>query len=351
MKKIHHIIILGAIILIVVYFTIELNGKKIYESVEKHAKIIANNLDLGQDSDSEELNEIKISNTVEIRETNTSNNLDLNKDSNLEEIFQDFFNQTSDQRLFSKATIFRTMRYMMEERNEYDPELVAFVRSLIAPPPPKSKKLNLHVKGKTDFSQIGQSKYIDKLLESKKNGFFIESGGYDGETFSNTLFFELERNWTGILIEPIPSLFNRILSRNRQIYALNACIAGKKPLVAKFRESNVLSSRTSEMSKQHESRINKEYGNKEIYLYVPCFSLNTILKAIGVDKVDYFSLDVEGGEFSVLKDLNFNSLGIKAFSIEYNGVKEEKQKIQSYMEANQYKLTKDDKQDIYFLKK
>ena len=29
------------------------------------------------------------------------------------------------------------------------------------------------------------------------NGFFIESGAYDGEHLSNTLYFELERNYTG----------------------------------------------------------------------------------------------------------------------------------------------------------
>ena len=30
-----------------------------------------------------------------------------------------------------------------------------------------------------------------------RNGFFIESGAYDGEALSNSLFFEIERNFTG----------------------------------------------------------------------------------------------------------------------------------------------------------
>ncbi len=49
------------------------------------------------------------------------------------------------------------------------------------------------------------------------------------------------------------------------------------------------------MSEQHVARIDKEINyQKREYLYIPCFSLVTILKAIGVNKVDYFSLDVEG---------------------------------------------------------
>jgi hypothetical protein len=32
----------------------------------------------------------------------------------------------------------------------------------------------------------------------KTEGFFIESGAYEGETFSNSLLFELKRNYTGL---------------------------------------------------------------------------------------------------------------------------------------------------------
>jgi hypothetical protein len=45
---------------------------------------------------------------------------------------------------------------------------------------------------------------IDKLLNQKRNGFFVEIGGYDGETFSNSLFLEKERGWSGLLVEANP---------------------------------------------------------------------------------------------------------------------------------------------------
>ena len=38
----------------------------------------------------------------------------------------------------------------------------------------------------------------DVLIEGKKNGFYIEAGALDGETHSNTLFFELHRNFSGM---------------------------------------------------------------------------------------------------------------------------------------------------------
>lgn len=42
-----------------------------------------------------------------------------------------------------------------------------------------------------------------------RNGFFVEAGGNDGLSQSNTAYFEHYLNWRGILIEPIPELATR----------------------------------------------------------------------------------------------------------------------------------------------
>jgi len=56
----------------------------------------------------------------------------------------------------------------------------------------------------TGVNVEGQSAFVDKLLSGRRDGFFVECGAADGESFSNSLFFELERNWTGLLIEANP---------------------------------------------------------------------------------------------------------------------------------------------------
>jgi hypothetical protein len=35
---------------------------------------------------------------------------------------------------------------------------------------------------------------VDQILGKKQNGFFIESGAFDGEFMTNTLLFEKETN-------------------------------------------------------------------------------------------------------------------------------------------------------------
>ncbi len=146
----------------------------------------------------------------------------------------------------------------------------------------------------------GQSKYIDGLLGSKKKGFYVEAGGFDGELYSNSLFFELERDWDGILIEANPNMFKEIVKRKRRTYALNACLADKVK-VAKFRNFPgvpALSGLDDEMSASHKNWGIGAGGGKVENFQVPCFSLVTILKALDIRTVDYFSLDVEGLPFS-----------------------------------------------------
>jgi hypothetical protein len=106
-------------------------------------------------------------------------------------IFKGLFAESKEQQLVDRGVLMQTARYMIEERDEYDPELVAFVRSLIVRPPPPGTKMNLNIKDRTDFSQFGQSKYIDELLGYKRNGFFVEAGGFDGEAHSNSICINL----------------------------------------------------------------------------------------------------------------------------------------------------------------
>jgi hypothetical protein len=65
--------------------------------------------------------------------------------------------------------------------------------------------------------QLNQSVIVDKLLGGTQNGFFIECGAFDGEFLSNSLFFELKRNWTGLLIEPNHDSFEALRKRNRKV--------------------------------------------------------------------------------------------------------------------------------------
>ena len=94
------------------------------------------------------------------------------------------FESSDEQLLIEKKILLQTISFMLEETHELDRKLIRFVSTLIHKPNLNRSQLNLIDKKKRDFSQIGQSKFIDRLLNFKRNGFFIEAGGLDGESHS-----------------------------------------------------------------------------------------------------------------------------------------------------------------------
>ena len=59
----------------------------------------------------------------------------------------------------------------------------------------------------------------------QERGFYVECGAYDGETQSTTLLFERYRKWQGLLIEPDPMNFHKLMLKRRMAFILNACVS------------------------------------------------------------------------------------------------------------------------------
>ena len=76
----------------------------------------------------------------------------------------------------------------------------------------------------------------------------------------------------------------------------------------------------------------RPYNRRSIRLQ--CFPLYSILMALGNPKVDYFSLDIEGAEFPVLKTIPFDKVDIRLIDIEFNHIGKvfsEKTNISNYI--------------------
>ena len=196
--------------------------------------------------------------------------------------------------------------------SEYNEHLLNYIRSKMSRPEHGGRNL-LSEPSKVDFSQEGGSQYVDRLLEHRQNGFFVECGAFNGEQYSDTLFFEIERNWTGLLIEAHPEYHRDILKKNRQAVVLRGCLSSsRRPGLLKYRLAG-WSSGISALNKN----VN-QYDKAVPETDVQCFSLNSIMTAIGVHHIDFMVLDVEGSELPVLETIDFTRLSVDVFSIEYS---------------------------------
>jgi hypothetical protein len=110
--------------------------------------------------------------------------------------------------------------------DQEDPILIEAIKAKhLVLPPPVDKLYNFKVKVPNVKGQYGQPQVVEEILKGKTNGFFIEAGAYDGEALSNSLLFELQYNWTGLLVEPNPDNFEALQSKNRKAYLTDTCLS------------------------------------------------------------------------------------------------------------------------------
>ena len=64
-------------------------------------------------------------------------------------------------------------------------------------------KFNNYQKIKRNYSQAFQDIFVLSATNGKKNGTYLEIGGFDGKLLSNTYLLEKEYNWNGVAIEHI----------------------------------------------------------------------------------------------------------------------------------------------------
>lgn len=147
---------------------------------------------------------------------------------------------------------------------------------------------------------------LDAIID-RDGGFFIEAGGHDGYTQSNTYYLERFRGWRGILVEPMREMAAEA-RRNRpgaQVLqcALVAPDSDAEEIEMEFGDlfTNVRGSRGEDddwvqglVLGWRDHRVER----------VPARTLSGLLDDAGIGEVDLLSLDVEGYEDQALRGLD-----------------------------------------------
>ena len=213
-------------------------------------------------------------------------------------------------------------------------------------------------------SQIGQDLILDQqIFKGKSNGVFVEVGALDGFGASNTWFFEMERNWSGLLIEPNPVEFNKRNQHPRPNSIFENCAISDVEMDINFLSiegpCNVLSGIMEFYNSQHLERIDRElemYSNHpeghELYsrkeqIPMKAVRLESLFSKHNITKIDFISIDVEGAELQVLNSINFDKVDINVFMIENNyGLEKETE----FLSSKGYKLLGNIQWDSVFIK-
>lgn len=171
-----------------------------------------------------------------------------------------------------------------------------------------------------------------------KTGTFADFGANDGKTLSNTLALA-ERGWSGILVEPSEEAFRRLVETYKHndlvnqfddsIISLHNCaVTGQYDgLIEMFESSEHLGKGdVSLLSTTIEKETERWRGTNTIFTptTVKAKPVNKILIGSDFEKIDFFSIDVEGKELEIIAEIDFNKYQTKMICVEWNSITQEK---------------------------
>ncbi len=183
---------------------------------------------------------------------------------------------------------------------------------------------------KKTYSQNGQDLFIKKAFQNKRNGYFLEIGGGDGLWISNTLLLEEALSWTGILVEPTNS-YKQLVKNRPNCICINKCVSDKNETLTlveihdkgqfqinpdKAANNTLLTQVTNEKVADVKA-FDSKWGAAQKSYQVDAVPLASILNEAEAPKhIDYFSLDVEGHEETILLNFPFETYSFGCLGIE-----------------------------------
>jgi FkbM family methyltransferase len=196
-------------------------------------------------------------------------------------------------------------------------------------------------------SQVGQDEFVDNFLGGKRNGRYLDIGSHNGVDLSNSYFFEVQRGWTGVLIEPMEEEYAKLVAnRSDKNDFFNVAVSNYfgtaqfTKILGGYHGLNMISGLKQSLHEKHLDRIHREANESNAQVVDVTVSVRTvqdILDECELYQFDFCSLDTEGSEYEVLQGIDFSKTEISIFLIENNGY-ESREKIESFLSRKGYRF-------------
>lgn len=189
-------------------------------------------------------------------------------------------------------------------------------------------------------SQYGQDAFVVDLFGGKRDGVFVDIGANDGVSLSNSYVLERQYGWSGLLVEPHASTFEKLVG-SRSSRAVQACAAPDDGVV-RFSQieggANMLSGVSSLYSRRHRRRVARalrKQGGHLSEVEVPAVRIDRLVEEMGFARVDYLSVDTEGGERAIVDAIDLDRFEVGCISMENNS---QDTSVREYMAGRGYRL-------------
>jgi FkbM family methyltransferase len=179
------------------------------------------------------------------------------------------------------------------------------------------------------YSQSNEELIIRDFFQDRRQGFFLDVGCAWPIKYSNTYYLESRLKWRGIGIDALPDFAAAWQRKRKRSTFFNYIVSDHSGTTETFYRAGQLGISSTKPQPGPEGRP-VQYEE----IKVPTITLNELLKQQGVTKLDFVSMDIEGGELTALAGFDIDRFKPELFCVEAHvGYRE---KILAYFAAHGY---------------
>ncbi len=210
---------------------------------------------------------------------------------------------------------------LLRHLNRGSRRLAERVKGAVGPDSPPGRLLrsgyrllprDLRAKRRT-FAQV-----LDVFARSRETVFFVQIGSNDGQTSDPLHDLIVRDHWSGIMVEPVPSNFERLRATHTGRHGLifeNVAIGEREGRLDFWRVGDTsgdlpvfhdqIGSLSRDAVLQNLDSI-PDLESRLIRDQVDCLRLATLLERHGVERIDLFHVDAEGFDAVILEQLDLD---------------------------------------------
>jgi len=152
-------------------------------------------------------------------------------------------------------------------------------------------------------------------------GTVLEVGANDGFTYSNSLHF-IEKGWSAVLVEPSAKVFWKMFERHKErknVIVVNAAIAEHVGSGVLYDSGDFLLKGTSSLLSTMKPSEIKRWGDVQFEeTHISVLTFYQLLQDVPYKQFDFISIDCEGYDLEVLRQIDLDQVGCKAICVEHN---------------------------------
>jgi FkbM family methyltransferase len=160
-----------------------------------------------------------------------------------------------------------------------------------ADPPPADRDAIL-TEGTALYSQQDEELIIRHFFGDERGGFFVDVGSFHPKKMSTTYYLEAHLGWQGIAIDAMPGLeelYTRLRPGTRFFHYAVSDTSGEHVTLH-------IAGGLSSLDPRHVKRLPGGDRVETVPVEVETITLNRLLDANGVERIDFLSMDIEGHE-------------------------------------------------------